>query len=94
MSQDDGEGQSGRGGEQDATGQNGQDGEDNTQRDPLGRATKDGNAGRADSGDVHVPDQMEQARTRDIQTELRRRGADRSRPADELDYIDRLLKSF
>lgn len=94
MSQDDGEGQSGRGGEQDATGQNGPDGEDNTQRDPLGRATKDGNSGRADSGDVHVPDQMEQARTRDIQTELRRRGADRSRPADELDYIDRLLKSF
>ena len=94
MSQDDGDSQSGRGGEQDADGRNGQDKDDDQERDPLGRATKDGTAGRADAGNVHVPDQMEQARTRDIQTELRRRGADRSRPADELDYINRLLKSF
>jgi hypothetical protein len=94
MSQDDGDGQSGRNGDQDADGQNGQDKEEDVQRDPLGRATKDGTAGRADAGDVHVPEQMEQARTRDIQAELRRRGADRSRPADELDYINRLLKSF
>ena len=64
------------------------------QRDPLGRPANDGTSGRADSGNVHVPDQMEQARTRDIQNELRRRGADRTRPAEELDYIDRLLKPF
>jgi uncharacterized protein (TIGR02302 family) len=64
------------------------------QRDPLGRSTKEGMSGRGDAGDVHVPDQMEQARSRDIQQELRRRGADRTRPAGELDYIDRLLKPF
>ena len=63
-------------------------------RDPLGRPTKDGTSGRADGGDVHVPDQMEQARTREIQTELRRREGERTRPAGELDYIDRLLKAF
>ena len=43
---------------------------------------------------MHVPDQMEQARGRDIQQELRRRGADRTRPTEELNYIDRLLKPF
>jgi uncharacterized protein (TIGR02302 family) len=94
MSQEDGDGQNGTRGDQDADSQGGQDKQDNAERDPLGRATKDGTAGRADAGNVHVPDQMEQARTREIQSELRRRGADRSRPADELDYINRLLKAF
>jgi hypothetical protein len=37
---------------------------------------------------------MEQARTRAIQDELRRRGAERTRPQPELDYIDRLLKPY
>jgi hypothetical protein len=37
---------------------------------------------------------MEQARTRAIQEELRRREAERTRPQPELDYIDRLLKQF
>ena len=92
--QDDGDSQGGNRGDMDADNQNGRERDDEAQRDPLGRATKDGTSGRADSGNVHVPDQMEQARTRDIQNELRRRGADRSRSADELDYIDRLLKSF
>ncbi len=63
-------------------------------RDPLGRPTRDGSSGRAEGGNVHVPDQMERARTRDIQAELRRRGADRTRPTGELDYINRLLKAF
>ncbi len=63
-------------------------------RDPLGRSTEEGTSGRAEAGDVHVPDQMEQARGRDIQQELRRRGADRTRPTEELNYIDRLLKPF
>lgn len=93
MAQEDGQGPGGGRGEQDADGDS-QEREQDAQRDPLGRATKDGTAGRADGGNVHVPDQMEQARTRDIQAELRRRGADRSRAPDELDYIDRLLKSF
>ena len=63
-------------------------------RDPLGRPLKEGTSGTDESGDVRVPDQMEQARTRAIQDELRRRGAERTRPQPELDYIDRLLKQF
>ena len=63
-------------------------------RDPLGRPLEQGTSGADESGDVRVPDTMEQARTRDIQEELRRRGADRTRPQRELDYIDRLLKPF
>ena len=67
---------------------------DDVPRDPLGRPTKDGTSGRADGGDVHVPDQMEQARTRELQAELRRREGERTRPEDELQYIDRLLKTY
>ena len=55
---------------------------------------KEGSSGRDESGDVAVPDEMEQARTRAIQDELRRRSAERSRPQPELDYIDRLLRQF
>ena len=62
--------------------------------DPLGRPLREGAAGRNDGGDVRVPDQMEEARTRAIQEELRRRGAERSRPQPELDYIDRLLRQY
>ncbi len=63
-------------------------------RDPMGRPLQQGTSGIDESGDVRVPDQMEQARTRAIQDELRRRGAERTRPQPELDYIDRLLKPF
>ena len=63
-------------------------------RSPLVAQRKDGMSGRADGGDVHVPDQMEQARTRDLQAELRRREGERTRPQSELDYIDRLLKAY
>ncbi len=59
--------------------------------DPFGRALQEGAAGMTDGGETAVPDTMEQARTRAIQDELRRRGADRSRPPRELDYIGRLL---
>ena len=62
--------------------------------DPLGRPLKEGANGADESADVTLPEQMEQARTRAIQEELRRRAADRSRPQPELDYIDRLLKQF
>ena len=63
-------------------------------RDPLGREMgKNSTSGEANGG-VQVPDQMEDARTRAIQEELRRRGADRTRPQPELDYIDRLLKTY
>lgn len=62
--------------------------------DPLGRPLREGAGGRNEGGDVKVPDQMEQARTRAIQEELRRREAERSRPQHELDYIDRLLRPY
>ena len=100
MAGDDGQGDDqGNGGPGDRNaelGDNGQPGDQapNVPRDPLGRPTKDGTSGRTDGGDVHVPDQMEQARTREIQTELRRREGERTRPPGELDYIDRLLKAF
>jgi hypothetical protein len=61
--------------------------------DPLGRKLKDGDNG-GENTDLALPEQMEQARTREIQEELRRRGAERGRPQPELDYIDRLLKQF
>lgn len=109
MQLNDGEGQDGGSGEQ-ANGQDSQNADGNGgleggrdgagglrqdgQRDPLGRLTQDGSSGSDESSDVHVPDQMERARTRDIQNELRRRGAERTRPEDELRYIDRLLKPF
>jgi uncharacterized protein (TIGR02302 family) len=68
---------------------------DGTERDPLGRPLKQGTGGRAaDDNSVHVPDEMEQGRSRAIQEELRRREANRERPHEELDYIDRLLKSY
>jgi hypothetical protein len=43
---------------------------------------------------VKIPDQSEMARARAILEELRRRAAERGRPKQELDYIDRLLKEF
>ena len=60
-------------------------------RDPLGRIDPGTSAASADSS---VPEERERQRTRAIQDELRRRGADRERPVQELDYIDRLLKQF
>ncbi|MCX8132995.1 MAG: TIGR02302 family protein [Roseococcus sp.] len=63
-------------------------------RDPLGRRPRE-NTGNADQGsDTRVPDEAELLRTRRLQEELRRRGAERERPAEELDYIDRLLRRF
>ncbi len=63
-------------------------------RDPLGRPLKEGTSGSDESGDVAVPEKMEEARSRAIQDELRRRDAERGRPQFELDYIERLLKRF
>ncbi len=63
-------------------------------RDPLGRSLQNGTSGTDEGTDVHVPEEMERARTRAIQDELRRRSADRNRPQPELDYIERLLRQF
>jgi hypothetical protein len=62
--------------------------------DPFGRPLAEGNNGGDEGSDVALPEEMEQARTRAIQDELRRRGADRGRPQPELEYIERLLKQF
>ena len=63
-------------------------------RDPLGRHLASGHSGMDDGDDTHVPDRLDPARSREIEQELRRRDGDRTRPAPELDYLDRLLKTF
>ena len=65
---------------------------DRAKRDPLGRPVS--NNGTYDQGDVKIPDQNTLQKAREILDELRRRAGERSRPAIELDYIDRLLKRF
>lgn len=60
--------------------------------DPLGRAEGDNGAGAG--GNVKVPDKSDLQRARDILKVLRRRAAERGRPKEELDYIDRLLRQF
>lgn len=65
---------------------------DRVERDPLGRPVS--NNGTYDQGDVKIPDQNTLQKAREILDELRRRAGERSRPAIELDYIDRLLKRF
>jgi hypothetical protein len=59
-------------------------------QDPLGRAQ--GSLGLGNG--VKLPSQSEIERARSILQELRRRAAERGRPKEELDYIDRLLKEF
>ena len=76
------------------TGKKGQGRRGAQRTDPFGRPLQEGSNGADESTDVTLPEAMEQARTRAIQDELRRRGADRGRPQPELDYIDRLLKQF
>ncbi|MEO8715297.1 MAG: DUF4175 family protein [Acetobacteraceae bacterium] len=80
----------------DGDGQDGQDGQAVGQgrgRDPLGRQVGPGGE-NVDESDVTVPDQAGPHKTEAIEQELRRRGADRTRRREELDYIDRLLKQF
>jgi uncharacterized protein (TIGR02302 family) len=83
-------GENGNGQEGDDEGEDGQGGR---KKDPFGRQV-DGNGTMADDPSLRVPDEMEQGRSRAIQEELRRRGANRERPQEELDYIGRLLKPF
>lgn len=63
-------------------------------RDPLGRRTREAPGAQDNGSDTRVPDEAELLRTRRLQDELRRRGAERERPQEELDYIDRLLRRF
>jgi hypothetical protein len=63
-------------------------------RDPLGRHYGQGSSGADESGDVVVPEERERQRTQAVEEELRRRGSELTRPQQELDYINRLLKQF
>jgi hypothetical protein len=91
--QEDGPQQDGPGGQRPRNGHGGK-GKGGKRSDPFGRPLKDGTDGADENADVTLPEEMEQARTRAIQDELRRREGERSRPQPELDYIDRLLKQF
>jgi hypothetical protein len=64
----------------------------NGNEDPLGR--EQGSRGPTFGKGVKVPNQSELERAKNILQELRRRAAERGRPQEELDYIDRLLKQF
>ena len=61
--------------------------------DPLGRAANRGGAGGPGS-ETALPGEADRQRAREILEELRRRAAERGRPQEELDYIDRLLERF
>jgi hypothetical protein len=61
-------------------------------RDPFGR--DEGSGGMIDTSDIAIPEEADLQRSREILDELRRRGADRTRPEVELDYIERLLRRF
>ncbi len=64
----------------------------NNGRDPLGRPDR---SNRPDLGlSVQVPDEIDIQRAREVLDELRRRIGDPSRPAVELDYLERLIKPF
>jgi uncharacterized protein (TIGR02302 family) len=86
-----GEGRDGRG---DGNGRSGDQLGSGSGRDPLGRMQGQGSAGADENDDVHVPEERERQRAQAIQEELRRRAAERGRPQEELDYIDRLLRQF
>ena len=73
-------------------GRSGQAGQQQGGTDPLGRAQNGTGGGM--NGNVKVPDKSELQRAREILQELRKRAAERGRPQEELDYIDRLLKQF
>jgi uncharacterized protein DUF4175 len=64
----------------------------NNGRDPIGRPDR---SNRPDLGlSVQVPDAIDIQRAREVLDELRRRLGDPSRPAVELDYLERLIKPF
>jgi hypothetical protein len=87
-----GEGQEQANGEQPGQGQPGQRGQNGARdNDPLGRPTRSRDLS---DGRVRVPTADESAvqRARRILEELRRKLGDPSRPREELDYLERLLR--
>jgi uncharacterized protein (TIGR02302 family) len=67
-------------------------GQGNSGKDPLGRPDR---SNRPDLGlSVKVPDQIDIQKAREVLDELRRRLGDPSRPIIELDYLERLIRSY
>jgi uncharacterized protein (TIGR02302 family) len=67
-------------------------GQGNSGRDPLGRPDR---SNRPDLGlSVKVPDQIDIQKAREVLDEVRRRLGDPSRPMLELDYLERLIRSY
>ena len=67
-------------------------GQGNSGKDPLGRPDR---SNRPDLGlSVKVPDQIDIQRAREVLDELRRRLGDPTRPVIELDYLERLIRSY
>jgi uncharacterized protein (TIGR02302 family) len=67
-------------------------GQGNSGKDPLGRPDR---SNRPDLGlSVKVPDEIDIQRAREVLDELRRRLGDPSRPVIELDYLERLIRSY
>lgn len=94
-SQGQGNGDEGDGGASPSDDADDNDGQENGKgkRDPLGRRMGEGGDQAPDDG-THIPDNVARQRAREIEQELRRRDSDRTRPQQELDYLDRLLKPF
>lgn len=94
-SQGQGSGDEGDGGASPSDDADDSDGQENGKgkRDPLGRRMGEGGDQAPDDG-THIPDNVARQRAREIEQELRRRDSDRTRPQQELDYLDRLLKPF
>jgi uncharacterized protein DUF4175 len=67
-------------------------GQGNSGKDPLGRPDR---SNRPDLGlSVKVPDAIDIQRAREVLDELRRRLGDPTRPMIELDYLERLIRSY
>ncbi|MEQ1864764.1 MAG: TIGR02302 family protein [Micropepsaceae bacterium] len=60
--------------------------------DPFGRPQS--SFGPSSGDNVKVPDKLNIQKAREILEELQRRAAERGRPVNELEYIDRLLRRF
>lgn len=60
--------------------------------DPFGRPQA--SYGQSFGGSVKVPEKLDIQKAREILEELQRRAAERGRPINELEYIDRLLRRF
>jgi len=60
-------------------------------RDPLGRPL---GAGPIEDGQVKIPNQADTQKARETLEELRKRAGQGQRPAEERDYLQRLLKQF